>query len=118
MSNKSFKNFKRSAGLVAIGLAAVLSFSGPRVVAAETPFTPAITRPRDYQFNQTMSRDVLENYLSRSISVEGVFNGRGNLDDNLRMLKSIGVKYAGRSLCLWGAENNFLANLERAKQQV
>ena len=118
MSNKSFKNFKRSAGLVTIGLTAVLSFSGPRVLAAETPFTPAITRPRDYQFNQTMSRDVLENYLSRSISVEGVFNGRGNLDDNLRMLKSIGAKYAGRSLCLWGAENNFLANIERARQQV
>ena len=64
------------------------------------------------------SREVLENYLSRSITVEGVFNGRGNLEDNIRMLKSIGVKYAGRSLCLWGAENNFLANIERARQQV
>jgi len=47
-----------------------------------------------------------------------VFNGRGDLDDNLRMLKSLGVKYAGRSLCLWGAENNFLANLERARRQT
>ena len=47
-----------------------------------------------------------------------MFNGRGDLDDNLRMLKGLGVKYAGRSLCLWGAENNFLANLERARKQV
>jgi hypothetical protein len=55
--------------------------------------------------------------LSRSVTVEGMFNGRGDLDDNIRMLKSIGAKYAGRSLCLWGAENNFLANIERARQQ-
>jgi hypothetical protein len=71
-----------------------------------------------YHFDRTISRQVLENLLSRSISVEGVFNGRGNLEDNVRMLRSLGVKYAGRSLCLWAAENNFLANVERARQQV
>jgi hypothetical protein len=71
-----------------------------------------------YHFDRTISREVLENYLARSISVEGVFNGRGDLDDNIRMLKGLGVKYAGRSLCLWGAENNFLANMERARKQV
>ncbi len=60
----------------------------------------------------------MENFLARSISVEGVFNGRGDLEDNLRMLKALGVKYAGRSLCLWGAENNFLANIERARRQA
>ena len=72
----------------------------------------------EYQFDGTISRQDLENFLARSISVEGVFNGRGDLDDNLRMLKSLGVKYAGRSLCLWGAENHFLANLERARKQT
>ncbi len=71
-----------------------------------------------YQFDRTISRPVLENYLARAISVEGVFNGRGDLDDNIRMLKELGVKYAGRSLCLWGAEHDFLANLERAKREV
>ena len=65
-----------------------------------------------------MSREVLENYLSRSISMEGLLNGRGDLDDNIRMLKSIGAKFIGRSLCLWGGEANLLRNLERAKQQV
>jgi hypothetical protein len=79
---------------------------------------PCASQPGKYHFDGTISRSVLENFLARSISVEGVFNGRGDLEDNLRMLKSIGVKYAGRSLCLWAAENNFLANLERAKQQV
>ena len=65
-----------------------------------------------------MSREVLENYLSRSISMEGLLNGRGDLDDNIRMLKSTGAKFIGRSLCLWGGEANLLRNLERAKEQV
>src|SRR6185369_12150754 len=86
-----------------------------------TEAVPAISTPakeNEYQFDTKISRPVLENFLSRAISMEGMFNGRGDLEDNVRMVKSLGVKYAGRSLCLWGAENNFLANLERAKQQV
>ena len=50
--------------------------------------------------------------------MEGIFNGRGDFDDNLRMIKSIGAKYIGRSLCLWNGEANFLRNIERAKQHV
>jgi hypothetical protein len=86
----------------------------PARAAGAAPVEPS----GKYQFDGTISREVLENFLARSISVEGVFNGKGDLDDNLRILKSLGVKYAGRSLCLWGAENNFLANLERAKKEV
>jgi hypothetical protein len=73
---------------------------------------------RDYTFDRTISRPVLENYLSRSITMEGLLNGRGDLDDNLRMLKSMGAKYIGRSICLWGGEANLLRNFERAKQQM
>jgi len=69
-------------------------------------------------FDGTISREVLENYLSRSISMEGLLNGQGDLDDNLRMLKSMGAKFIGRSLCLWGGEANLLRNFERAKQQI
>jgi hypothetical protein len=50
--------------------------------------------------------------------MEGLLNGRGDLDDNIRMLKATGAKFIGRSLCLWGGEANLLRNLERAKQQV
>ncbi|HTL55444.1 MAG TPA: hypothetical protein VL361_07175 [Candidatus Limnocylindrales bacterium] len=71
-----------------------------------------------YHFDGTISREVLENYLSRAITMEGLLNGRGDLNDNVRMLKSIGAKFIGRSLCLWGGEANLLANLERAKRQV
>jgi alpha-L-fucosidase 2 len=78
---------------------------------------PAVS-DRNYRFDGTMSREVLENYLSRSISVEGILNGRGDFDDNIRMLKQTGAKFIGRSLCLWGNEARLLANLERAKKQV
>lgn len=73
---------------------------------------------RDYAFNRTISREVLENYLSRSITMEGLLNGRGDLTDNIRMLKRIGAQYIGRSICLWGGEANLLANFDRARQQM
>ncbi|MCP5520808.1 MAG: hypothetical protein H7A46_04600 [Verrucomicrobiales bacterium] len=84
--------------------------------AAEEAASPLPTR--DYHFDRTISRPVLENYLSRSISMEGLLNGRGDLTDNIRMLQQIGAKFIGRSLCLWGGEGNLVQNLERARQQV
>ena len=72
---------------------------------------------RSYQFRRVISREVLGHYLSRSISMEGLLNGRGDFTDNLRMLRHAGAKYIGRSICLWGGEANLLANFERAKRQ-
>src|ERR1700743_3541093 len=71
----------------------------------------------DYHFDGTISRVVLENYLDRSISMEGLLNGRGDLDDNIRMLDHIGAKFIGRSICLWGREGQLLDNFARAKVQ-
>ncbi len=72
-------------------------------------------RPGGFEFDGTISRQVLENYLSRSITMEGLLNGRGNLQDNVRMLHGIGAKYAGRALCLWNAENDFSNNVKLAR---
>jgi hypothetical protein len=83
----------------------------------ETP-SRAAAKPRDYGFDGRISREVLENYLSRAISMEGLLNGRGDLDDNIRMLEETGVKFIGRALCLWGGEAELLRNLERARGQV
>src|SRR5512138_3470132 len=71
-----------------------------------------------FSFDRKISREVLENYLARSITMEGLLNGRGDLDDNIRMLKSMGAKFIGRSLCLWGGEAAIAKNLERARQQA
>ena len=105
---------KPSSSLTALGLAASLSLSGRHAAVAQTASAP----PRDYHFDKTISRQVLENYLSRSIVMEGLLNNRGDLKDNIRMLKSTGAKYIGRALCLWNAENNFLNNVARARQDV
>lgn len=40
----------------------------------------------DYQFDGKIGRDVLENYLSRSITMLDLLTGHGNVDDNIRML--------------------------------
>ncbi len=50
--------------------------------------------------------------------MEGLLNGRGDLNDNVRMLKAVGAKFIGRSLCLWAGEANLLRNLERARQEL
>jgi hypothetical protein len=72
----------------------------------------------NYDFNRTISREVLGNYLSRAICMEGLLNGRGDFDDNIRMLGNVGAKYIARSICLWGGEAKLLDNFARAKQQV
>ncbi|MGC8638920.1 MAG: glycoside hydrolase family 18 protein, partial [Isosphaeraceae bacterium] len=84
------------------------------------PITPAAANPAsgDYQFDGAISRPVLEHYLSRAITMEGLLNGRGDLTDNMRMLTHMGAKFIGRGLCLWGGEANLLRNLERARRQA
>ncbi|HEY3834920.1 MAG TPA: hypothetical protein VGL72_00040 [Bryobacteraceae bacterium] len=59
---------------------------------------------RNYHFDGEISREVLEHYLSRSITMTEIYRSPGNLDDDIRMLKNIGAKFAGRSIYLWGGE--------------
>ena len=94
----------------------------PLTAAADTGSSanPARTSspPSDFSFDRTVSRPVLENYLSRAITMEGLLNGRGDLDDNLRMLRNTGAKFIGRALCLWGGEAALPSNLARARDQA
>jgi hypothetical protein len=70
----------------------------------------------DYAFDGTITRAVLENYLSRSITVLDLLTGHGNVDDNIRMLQNIGAKFAGRTIYLWGHESQLPARLAAARQ--
>jgi hypothetical protein len=87
------------------------------VTAQSTSIRTAGPGP-DYHFDSSISRAILENYLSRSISMEGLLNGRGDLNDNIRMLHHTGAKFIGRSICLWGREAQLLDNFARAREQV
>lgn len=87
--------------------------------AAVDPVTGGTGRPlQAYTFDGGLSRPVLENYLSRAITMEGMLHGRGDLADHLRMLSSIGAKFIGRSVCLWGGESRFEANMDRVRSAI
>jgi len=115
MNNWLIYTARRTSCLIMTCLATGVLFRAQPVHAAEAQIPSC---PGKYQFDRTISREVLENYLSRAITMDGLLNGRGDLDDNIRMLKSVGAKFIGRSLCLWGGEANLLRNLERARQQL
>lgn len=58
----------------------------------------------DYDFYKTISRPVLENYLARSITMNGLLSGTGCVEDNLRMIAAIGAKFIGRAVCYPGPD--------------
>src|SRR5437899_7022423 len=78
----------------------------------------------DFHFDSSISRSVLENYLSRSITFTELLhddlnkprNGRGvDPHDNLRLILSTKAKFIGRALMVWGREGNLSGFLESAK---
>ncbi len=71
---------------------------------------------KDYKFNATITREVLENYLGRSITMQSLLVGKGDFSDNLRMIKNIGAKFIGRSVCQWGEEADISKNLQQEKE--
>jgi hypothetical protein len=100
----------------------ILALSLPGLLCANA-FAPAaetnsVSRPGRFEFDRTISRQTLDSYLSGSVTMEGLLQGRGDLDDHICMIKHIGSKYIGRTLCLWNAENDFTNNLERAREAV
>lgn len=109
---------RRPRGAWSLVWALVLLLPGPGPVLAQERTEPTMPTNPAYAFRRTISREVLERYLARAITMEGLLNGQGDLTDNIRMLRETGAKLVGRSLCLWGGEANLLANLARAKEQA
>jgi hypothetical protein len=85
-----------------------------------TAFAGIVPAPKkvSYKFNKTISREVLENYLDRSITMQSFLVGKGNFDDNLRMIKNIGAKLIGRAVCQWGGEAEIIKNLAMEKEMA
>ncbi len=60
----------------------------------------------NYKFDGTISRAVLENYLSRAVTHAGLCSSCSDpttvtLDDDIRMLTDIGAKFVGRAAFAW-----------------
>ena len=54
----------------------------------------------NFQFDGNMSREVLESYLSRAVSASSLFE-TDTLQDDLRAIKRLGVKFIGRASGIW-----------------
>ena len=50
-----------------------------------------ITSPDNLDFDGSMSRNVLETYLSRAQTMVGMLQGHGYFEDNLRMMINTGT---------------------------
>jgi len=89
------------------------------LLAAYLP-KPVSAAERDYHFEGKISKEVLENYLSRAVTFTQLFNVahtkrvHGSVDDNLRFLKNIGAKFLGRSIYVWGGETNLSKLFDQA----
>jgi len=53
-----------------------------------------------YAFDGKISREVLENYLARSLHMLGLADSR-QFDEDLRMIKNVGAKHIGRVAAIW-----------------
>src|ERR1700757_840141 len=105
-----------------LGIAA-FTLSGTALCAGDPPLAPA-PRARDYQFDGKISREVLENYLSRSVSFTELLHddlsqprdGRGvDPRDNMRFILNTGAKFVGRALMCWGRERELDTLLRNAR---
>ena len=71
----------------------------------------------DFTFSHTISRKVLQNYLSRAVTAQDVVKS-DTLDDDIRMLANIGAKFIGRAACTWRPEDDDDAWFDRAARAV
>lgn len=54
----------------------------------------------NFTFDTSISREVLENYLSRSVTAAGLYES-DTLEDDLRAIKNMGIKFLGRASGIW-----------------
>ena len=67
-----------------------------------------------FQFDGNMSREVLESYLSRAVTAAFLFES-DTMEDDLRVIERLGVKFLGRASGTWGATGNDALHFVRSK---
>lgn len=97
-----------------------------RVITLLTVIVSAFAQASDtassgkYTFDGTISRQVLENYLARSLLMLSLAD-RQQFDEDLRMIKNVGAKHLGRVAAIWWDDNckaDMEAHFLRAKTAV
>ena len=68
----------------------------------------------NFKFDGNMSREVLESYLSRAVTAGDLIES-DTLDDDLRVIARLGIKFLGRASGTWGATGDDAAHFARSK---
>ena len=68
----------------------------------------------NFQFDGNMSREVLESYLSRAVTASSLFETE-TLEDDLRAIKRLGVKFIGRASGIWYMLENDETHFAKSK---
>jgi hypothetical protein len=127
-ANQSARNAQnaRTPGHVSKDMAGRVRIAGAVLWLAVGAWLGALpASAQDYQFDGSISKPVLENYLSRAITMVSVLqddlsqprNKKGvDPRDNIRMILNIKAKFIGRSVRVQGGEKDFPETLKLAKQ--
>jgi hypothetical protein len=96
--------------LAAMSILVINYFTDRHIHAAETS---SKAQHLDYHFDGTISMEVLENYLERSVTmayflVTGKTEGNREYpyrEDDIRLIQNIGAKFIGRAIYRWNGED-------------
>ena len=69
---------------------------------------------KNYTFDTTIEKEVLENYLSRSVTA-AFFIHTKTLEDDLRAIKNMGVKFIGRASGVWEPDPDDEEHFKKSK---
>lgn len=69
---------------------------------------------KNYTFDTTIEKEVLENYLSRSVTAAFMVHTK-TLEDDLRAIKNMGVKFLGRASGIWVPDPDDEEHFEKSK---
>jgi hypothetical protein len=101
---------KRSFTILAAGLLFAAGLPLAAVSCAEKD-------KRNYDFDGSVSREVLENYLSRAVTLTELLvdsrysitsNTNPDKTDDIRLIKNIGAKFIGRAISRWDMEEHLV----------
>lgn len=70
---------------------------------------------KNYSFDGSMTREVLENYLSRAVTAAGLYES-DTPEDDVRALQNIGAKFLGRASGIWYMTEEDGEHFDRSKR--
>lgn len=71
----------------------------------------------DYRFDTTISQQVLRNYLAHATSAQWICFS-DTLDDDIRVMKKLGIKFLGRSTGIWKMDTPDEEHFRITKQSI